>query len=337
MKKYLLLFLRIISYIICLCLILVLIFISRPTGIVDSPDEIEWGVSFSKNFAQEMGLNWQELYLKILNDLQATSIRLPIYWQDVEPIEDKFIFDDYDWMIKKAEEKSVKLVLVIGRKLPRWPECHIPKWADLYEEKIQQEKILNLIKRIVNKYKNLENLYAWQVENEPFLPFGICPKRDEDFLDKEIALVRALDDQHPIMLTDSGEIGTWLRAAKKADIFGSTLYRIIYKKPFGYIKYPLTPNFFWIKANLVHLFSPTKPIIISELQAEPWQPGTLYQSPLKEQSKSMDLEKFYNNIEYAEKVAFPEVYLWGVEWWYWLKTTENKPEIWEAAKKVIQN
>jgi hypothetical protein len=128
-----------------------------------------------------------------------------------------------------------------------------------------------------------------------------------------------------------------VRAAKRADIFGTTMYRMIYKDPIGYFKYPLPPKFFWAKANIVHLFFSEKPIIVSELQAEPWGPKLIYDLTLEEQEKSMSVTQFYDNIEYAKQVGFPENYLWGAEWWYWLKTKHNRPEIWEAAKEVINN
>lgn len=303
-----------------------------PSGISES---IQWGLAFSKPFTIDMGLDWQETYLAILDDLKPKSLRLPIYWQDIEPEPGNYIFDDYDWLIKEAEKRDIKLILVIGRKLPRWPECHLPDWAFYFNEKSQQKMILNLISEIVERYKSLDNLYAWQVENEPFLPYGKCPKLEVEFLDKEIELVRSLDKRHPIIITDSGELSIWLRAAKRADIFGTTMYRIVWNKYFGQIKYPLSPKFFWLKANLVHLFYPNKPIIVSELQAEPWGPKLNYQLSLEEQFKSMNLTQFYDNIEYAKAVGFPEVYLWGAEWWYWMRQ-KGYPEYWEYIKTINQ-
>ena len=155
------------------------------------------------------------------------------------------------------------------------------------------------------------------------------------FLEKEIDLVRSLDPNHPIIITDSGELSVWFRAAKRADIFGTTIYRIVWNKYTGYVKYPLPPKFFWLKANFIRLFYPEKPIIVSELQAEPWGPKQIYEMSFAEQSKSMNLKQFYDNMEYAKEVGFPEIYLWGAEWWYWLKVKHNQPEIWEAAKTVV--
>ena len=309
--------------------------IRKPAGLAEKNGDIKWGVAFSKMFATEMGLDWREAYLAVLDDLGAKRIRLPIYWQDIEEEEGRYDFSDYDWMIEEAQKRNAQLILVIGRKLPRWPECHAPFWADKLTESEKQEKILSAMSKEVERYKNIPNLYLWQVDNEPFLPFGECTTTEKGFLDREVAKVREIDSSHQIMVTDSGELSIWVRAAKRADIFGTTMYRIIHKDPIGYFKYPLPPRFFWLKANIVHLFFPGKPIIVSELQTEPWGPKLIYDLPLEEQEKSMSLKQFRENIEYAKLVGFPENYLWGAEWWYWLKTKHAKPEFWDAAKEIF--
>ncbi|MDP1845343.1 MAG: cellulase family glycosylhydrolase [Candidatus Moranbacteria bacterium] len=311
--------------------------IRKPSGIVSNAGDIKWGVAFSRIFSVQMGLDWKENYLAILSDLKPDSIRLPIYWQDVEAEEGKYNFDDYDWMIEEAKKRDVELILVIGRKLPRWPECHAPFWADKLPEQEKQEKILAVMSKEVERYKDISNLYLWQVDNEPFLPFGECTTTNKGFLDREVAKVREIDSNHKIMVTDSGELSIWVRAAKRADIFGTTMYRIIYKDPIGYFKYPLPPKFFWLKANIVHLLYPGKPIVVSELQAEPWGPKLINDLSVDEQMKSMDVDQFRENIEYAKKVGFPENYLWGAEWWYWMKEKQNRPEFWEAAKEVLKS
>ncbi len=307
----------------------------RPAGLVSNVEDIKWGVTFSKYFTEEMGLDWKETYLAILDDLKPKSLRLPLYWQDIEAQAGIYNFADYDWLASEAQKRNVELVLIIGRKLPRWPECHLPEWAASLNERSQQTRILKLISEIAGHYKDLGNLYLWQVENEPFFPFGECSLWGAGFLDEEIKAVRTLDSAHQIIVTDSGELSLWVPAAKRADIFGTTMYRIIWNKYLGYFKYPLPPRFFWLKANLVHLFYPQKPIIVSELQLEPWGEKLLKESPLEEQVKSMNLRQFEENIAYARQAGFPEVYLWGTEWWYWLKVKHNQPEIWETAKKLI--
>lgn len=303
-----------------------------PIGITE---DIQWGVAFSRIFAEEMGLDWREAYIAILDDLRPQSIRLPIYWTDVEEDRGVYNFEDYDWMINETANRNIGLILVVGRKLPRWPECHEPRWIKDKEMVERNEELLKYISTVVTRYKDKPNIYAWQVENEPFLLFGECPKLDAEFLDKEIALVRALDTNRPIIITDSGELSIWFSAYKRADIFGTTMYRIVWSDTFGHIKYPLPPKFFWLKTNLVRLFYPEKPIIVSELQAEPWGPKLIYETPLEFQALSMNMTQFRDNIQYARDVGFSEVYLWGAEWWYWMKEKHQRPEFWNTAKELM--
>jgi len=49
----------------------------------------------------------------------------------------------------------------------------------------------------------------------------------------------------------------------------------------------------------------------------------------------MNLEIFKRNIDFAEKTGLKEFYLWGGEWWYWLKTKQNNDEIWQEVKNLI--
>jgi hypothetical protein len=315
-----------------------ILFFKTPAG---TTDNITWGVAFSQTFAEELGLDWKKVYIEILEDLKPAGLRLPVYWPEVEVEKGKFTFSDYDFMMNEAEKRNIPVILVVGERVPRWPECHVPKWTENMKKNKVQENLISLIEHTVKRYKDRDNLKMWQVENEPFLPyFGSCDIVDVKFLDKEIELVRFLDPDHKIMLTDSGELSLWLPAAKRADVFGTTMYRTVWSASFskylGYITYPLPPKFFWFKANLVKLFYGDKPIIVSELQAEPWSPGLLLSElPQEEQKKSMDIEKFQQNIEYAKKVGFKEVYLWGAEWWYWKKEKKDNPSYWNVTKKLF--
>ena len=50
----------------------------------------------------------------------------------------------------------------------------------------------------------------------------------------------------------------------------------------------------------------------------------------------MNLQQFKDNVEYAKETGFDTFYLWGSEWWYWMKTVNDQPEIWNEAKKLFQ-
>jgi hypothetical protein len=127
----------------------------------------------------------------------------------------------------------------------------------------------------------------------------------------------------------------WVSAAKRADVFGTTMYRTIWKKEIGYFSYPIGPRFFHFKHWLINVFAKQDNAIVIELQAEPWVSGWTTNVALEEQFQSMNPTQLEDNVIFARKVGFPEVYLWGVEWWYWLKVEKNHPELWEKARQLF--
>jgi len=310
-------------------------------------EKIIFGINFSQKQAFYFGLDWKEVYLALLDNLKVKNIKLATYWDLIENKKDEFNFEDLDWQIEEAEKKNLKILLVLGMKSPRWPECHLPDWAKNLKKEEQQKEILELIEAIVLRYKDSPAIETWQIENEPFFPFGQCPWVDKNFLKKEIKLVKSLD-KRSVLISDSGEGSFWIQAAKYGDLIGTTMYKRVYFYPnpiyrffpkfprFGfYIHYPFPPVFYYRKMKLIEILFQKKVICI-ELQAEPWGPKLIWDLPLKEQEKTMNLEKFKYNIEFAKKTGISKFYLWGGEWWYWLKEKQNRPEIWEEAKKLFK-
>jgi hypothetical protein len=304
-------------------------------GQAPKAEQMTFGVSFSIHRAERLGLNWREAYLAILDELGVQNLRLGAYWDRIESEEGNFNFEDLDWQIEEAGKRGVKVILAVGRKLPGWPECFEPDWAKKLGLKEQEEKILNMLTRAIERYKENQTIQVWQVENEPLFPyFGICPKPNRKFLDKEIALVKSLDSR-PIIITDSGELSFWLASAKRAEIFGTTLYQVVHNRYLGYIHHIFPPVFYWRKANLIKKLFGVEKVIISELQAEPWAGDKdLAKMSDEEQAKSMDLEQFKKNINFARRTGFSEAYLWGAEWWYWRKL-QGDSSIWDEAKKLF--
>ena len=281
-----------------------------------------------------MGLNWKETYLALLDDLKVKNIKLITHWDLIEPNKDDYRFEDLDWQIKKAEDYNAKILLVIGMKTGRWPECHEPEWAKGLSKEEQQKEILELIEKIVINYGGRTSIIGWQVENEPFFPFGECLWRDKNFLKKEISLIKSLDNR-PILTSDSGEFSFWLTSAKLGDIVGTTLHRKVYFKEIKrYISYPFPPVYYWRRAQIIKNFF-RKKVIVVELQAEPWCKNLLYNCSLEEQEKTMNLEQFRKNVEFAKKTGLDTFYLWGGEWWYWMKVKQNNSRIWEEARNLF--
>jgi len=300
-------------------------------------EEARFGVTFSKLYAEDLGLDWKETYIAILDDLDVERIRISAYWSEVEPEEGVYDFEDMDFQVYEANRRDIEIILAMGRKLPRWPECHIPEWA--LDRPDQGDLLLAYEAEVIKQYKKVPYITHWQIENEPFLPgFGICPKRDDVLLDQEISLARTLDDR-PILITDSGELGDWVRARSRGDAFGTTMYRYIWNDRIGQFKYPLPPTWFKFKDYVSRIFTgelkDPKDVFVIEMQAEAWGEHPIPFLTLDEQFSYMDFEMFKDNIVYARRAGFPDIYLWGVEWWYYLKTTQDHPEFWTHAKTLF--
>lgn len=98
-------------------------------GFPEKEEDILWGVSFSEKHSSQMGLDWKKNYSSLLDDLNIKRIKVAAHWDLLEPEKDEFFFDNLDWQIEEAKKRGAKVLLVIGLKTPRWPECHLPEWA----------------------------------------------------------------------------------------------------------------------------------------------------------------------------------------------------------------
>ncbi len=315
-------------------IIMVLIFVGfhvLPGSVSPSPVQ-SWGVTFHKNHAQYLGLDWKSIYQSLLDDLGVRWLRLEAPWSDIEPTEGDFNIDDVRWQLDEANRRGAKVLLAVGRKLPRWPECYIPAWALDLPASQQEVQTLAMVRKVVDAVKDHPAIWAWQVENEPLFPFGNCPVPNETLYRQEVELVRTLDTR-PIVGTDSGELSTWWRMSDIVDILGVSIYRKVYHPVIGYSRYWIAPAAYARKASIVH--SRVGRIISTELQMEPWVRGGFLDTPIDDQVTVFSTTDFSNNIEYAKKTGFDTFYLWGVEWWAWMKQN-NHPEYWQAAQRLYR-
>lgn len=301
------------------------------------PESVTYGVSFNTLYARELGLAWEDVYIAILSDLGVRHLRLAAHWPMVVPEEGEWNFTELDKQIALAEAYEAKVVFAIGRRLPRWPECHVPEWAQEKSWEEQKKFIKTYIKKVVTRYKDSPAIEYWQVENEPFLTVYAeeqCGALDKAFLDEEIDLVRSLDSKHPILVTDSGNLGTWVGAYRRGDVFGTSVYVHLWNEATGPIKTVLPPEAYIAKRKLLALFFGKKETMLIELSAEPWLNVPITDADTELQLERMSIEKFEHIIEYARDTRFKRQYLWGAEWWYWLKETQEHPEFWNRAKRL---
>ena len=311
-------------------LILFVLSLREPAG------DITYGASFSKLHADELGIPWKETYLALLDDLKIRHLRLSAHWPMIEPEEGKYHFEEMDFQMNEARRRGATVILGVGKRLPGWPECHIPRWAWGKDAKDHQASIMKYIEAVVIRYRDYPNILYWQVENEPFLQGFAryhCGSLDVDFLESEIAFVKKLDPKHPVMITDSVEFGSWLPAYRRADAFGTTLYVYIWSRLLGPIHYPFPSAYFRIKQSVLELVGKAKPKMIIELAAEPWLAIPISDASLDLQFSRMDIDKFEKIIEFAKKTGFDRQYLWGAEWWYYVKLKGN-PVFWDRARSL---
>jgi hypothetical protein len=299
--------------------------------------KVDWGISFSHSHARDLGLDWKEVYDSMLTDLKPKYIRISAMWDDIEHKKGELDYSKVDWMLDLASVNGTKVTLVIGQKAPRWPECYVPNWATKLPDGEYEEVLMGFIEKTVERYKTNDAVEIWQVENEPFIRFhfGECENYNEKYVEKEIELVSRLDSRRPIMITDSGEIGTWYKASKLSDKFGTTLYRVIRNpkgKVFSYAWFP--PAFYKLRAKIFGVSYEN--FYVSELQAEPWFSNeSVTSTPKSVMEETLDLNKLQKNMEYSQKVGASRVYLWGVEWWYFMREVHGDGDYWEAVKEGI--
>jgi hypothetical protein len=302
------------------------------------PQTVTYGVSFNTPYARELQLDWQATYDAILDELGVRHLRLAAHWPMVQPAPEQYNFSELDYQIARAEEVGATVILAVGRRLPRWPECHVPAWANTLPAAERNERQLEYMTKVIERYQDSPAIKWWQVENEPFLEvfaFEHCGALDTEFLDREIALVRQLDPTRPILLTDSGNLGLWAGAYSRGDVFGTSVYVHLWNPELGPLRTILPGWFYRVKDNLMAILYGEKPSVLIELSVEPWLLEPIVQAPLETQFARMDLQKFEEIIAYANETHYDLQYLWGAEWWYWLHL-QGRSEMWERSKRLYE-
>jgi len=94
----------------------------------ESENDNRYGVTFSNKYASQIGLDWKDAYIKVLDDLGARNLRLVAYWDDIEVTPQNYNYKDIKWQLEQAEKRNANVILAVGRKVPRYPECFEPSW-----------------------------------------------------------------------------------------------------------------------------------------------------------------------------------------------------------------
>ncbi len=298
------------------------------------------GVTFSARYARELSLDPKATYAALMDDLGVRHIRLPVYWDEVEPSPGEYDFSSIEDYLAQAKARQVHVIVSLGYKQERWPECYEPPFVKNASVAEKRRLILDLLRTEILALRSFDNIDLWQIENEPFLPHGECGYGNVlsfDFVRQEIDLARTLDNR-PLMVTDSGEWSLWTDAIQLGDVFGSTMYRSIWIPNVGLIVYPIPPLYYPVKNDVLRTLLQKKgSTTIVELQAEPWIMGDVLVTALAPEwlHELFPEQTLGRYVEYAETTGFPQIYLWGAEWWYWMQQ-KGYPQYVAAAKAIFR-
>ncbi len=301
-------------------------------------DKVIIGTSFTKETANDLGVDWKANFTALLEDMGIRNYRLMSYWKDIESERGKYNFEDLDWQFAEAEKYNAKISLSVGLRQPRWPECHQAQWAwDLYAQDYPawEAELYDFISAVVDRYKTSPALESWHLENEYFnRNFGNCENYSKKRLQDEVDLIKKHDPDHPVVITLADQLGFPLFGTK-SDIFATSLYRGNHVKIIGYVPYPIPTHFYSAKSFFIDLLR-DRDVYIHELQLEPWGAKPTRELTVAEQDKLMGYDQIVGNIRFGLQTGMKKMYLWGSEWWYWRKVNFNDPSVWNTVKDTVQ-
>lgn len=295
------------------------------------------GVTFIPSYARYYDLDPKQTMRALIDELNVKQFRLVSYWDESEPNPGQYDFSELDWQFKYAEDAGAKVSLAIGLRQPRWPECHMPTWAMSQTKEQWQVELKEYMKTVIERYKNSPALQSYQLENEYFMTvFGECPDHSRDRLIDEYHFVKQTDPEHPVIISRSNNAIGLPTGQPRPDEFGISIYKRVWDKNITkrYFEYPFPAWFYGFLAGAGKIAT-GKDMIIHELQAEPWAPTETKSASLAEQDKSLNPDRLRQRFTYGEATGMREMYLWGVEWWYWRKVKFNDSGVWDVAKQEI--
>lgn len=279
--------------------------------------------------------------------LAATNpdlVRLPVYWDSVEPTPNTLDFSSVDQLLAVVEQHNLtakvktRVVLTIGARNFVYPELHAPEWAGPREQpnlgEVQSAKAYRAyFDGSIARYRGSPLLYAWQVENEPLDYVGNTMTGDDQItvaqMSWEIAEVHRLDPNHKAATTS---FDGWNLAVDMAQLYAAPALAGLGVSPSGhpeaalnaadvlgldlYVDGPSTPFRFtsadlrsaW-KQQAVAFWSAKaneegKGLWVAEMQAQPWS-GVSGFSTANLVASAVDYRQ--------EPVSV--VLLWGVDTW----------------------
>ncbi len=301
------------------------------------------GTSFSPRRCKRFGLPVHDTFRDVLSRVFAI-VRISAYWDEIA---DRG-YGDLDALVEPAQSSQQPIVLTVGMKAIHWPEFYLP--AAVKPARVQRggrigrdpslaEKVVEFVSETVARYRDVSEIVAWQVENEPFNRSG--PQHwwiDPSLVRQEVQAVRRIDARRPILINAFAHFDTELDSESRPrhgpfnarrlspeqtildllgadDVLGLDVYTAIGAMAEGtpVVRRAAADSADsaarWLRAARAH----KKDAWIVEAQAEPWEPThDTYAAPLS--SSPDDLVANFDGLAAA---GFSTILLWGCEYWLW--------------------
>lgn len=276
---------------------------------------MKYGHTFSHRHTQSLGLDVAESFQFLLK-LKPNYIRLCSYWDELEPEPGSYDFSQLDQLIKRCIDTETQIVLTLGCKAPRYPEFFFPEWIKRKntDDHTTQQALFHFLEAAVKHFQDYTPITHWQIENEPL--DEVWPDKTHlsvALLEQEITRIRRLDSR-PILTT------VWGNQTKRrnhlpqlqpiSDILGIDVYFKQYVMPHVYRGPEDT-----LKSLTKQINRLSKPVWITELQAEPWEKNQA--NYLRGDNPSFTPRLLKDSFRKAHQLPVEAVFFWGYEYWYW--------------------
>lgn len=270
---------------------------------IDSLNHLELGTSLSPEELSLPESDIPKVVLFMTQDLGIKSVRLGLRWNQVEKRDGSISLSYYQPWIDALLENNCDIILNIGPiKTFRWPEEHIPdhitstynlpgKYRTVYSHlSIAQEALEYLDTLLIHIYKSYgKDIKTIQPENEPFNRFGAFAwLQDENYLHTVVErITQVLPSSHILLNTPLhpwgiSSMSRFLKNSRFKEKFTLGL-NYYYKNPYlnnivtntifpkGFDAITASRLFLWNSSSLQRL---DIPVMVSELQMEPWGGST---------------------------------------------------------------
>ncbi len=332
-----------------------------PKKIVPLGFRPQYGFSYSFEQARWYGYDGRAAFTKLLDEAKFDWVRLPFFWNEMSDEEGNLKVDDLDFAVSEAKKRNVKVIIALGAKVPFYPEFHLPSSESSklhFGDNINVDSaisfdLLTIDGKVVSHFSKYDNVFYWQIENEPFLPNVNKYRIDKSLIAREIKIVRDYDPKkRPVILTSDGPTvfnSRWkdlFPLLNRGDAFGTNAYfktQGTYLASFSKFNISWPKGFYW-PVQSWYLLSPNFDGIdhyakkrgvdfwVMEMQAEPYI-RTLDDAGRNQFTFSAN--DIVNADNFLKNSRISNVGFWGANFWiYREKLGDNS---WMSAVKDIVN